>query len=88
MNSRVVIITTSSQTLRSFLQAQILLLKSVGFDIHTISSPGDELDECRANLRIPMHEIAMQRRISPFADAAALVQLVIKLMRLDRKSVV
>src|SRR5450755_669503 len=82
MNPRIVIMTTSPKSLRHFFQAQIRFLVSEGFDVHTISSPGAELDECRRNASVPMHEIAMLRRISPFADLVALLRLFWKLRRL------
>ena len=74
--------TTSPKALRSFFQAQVRFLVSEGFDVHTISSPGTELDEFRCNVSVPTHEIAMQRRISPFADLLALLRLFRKLRRL------
>jgi glycosyltransferase involved in cell wall biosynthesis len=82
VNPRIVIMTTSPKALRHFFQAQIRFLVSEGFDVHTISSPGEELDECRRNGSVPIHEIAMQRRISPFADVLALLRLSWKLRRL------
>lgn len=82
MNPRIVIITTSALTTRCFLEGQIRLMASEGFDIHTICSPGPQLEECRRNLGVPMHETAMMRRISPLADAVALLRLALNLRRL------
>ena len=79
---RIVIVTTSAQTLGAFFQNQIRFMSSEGFDIQTISSPGRELHECRRNTGVSMHEVAMQRRISPFADTIALLKLTRKLRRL------
>ncbi len=82
MRPRIVIVTTSAQTLWSFFQGQIRFMALEGFDIQTISSPGRELDECRRSTGVKMHEVAMQRRISPFADAVALWKLTRKLRQL------
>jgi lipopolysaccharide/colanic/teichoic acid biosynthesis glycosyltransferase/glycosyltransferase involved in cell wall biosynthesis len=82
MDPRVVFMTTSPKALRSFFQTQIRFLSSAGFGIQVISSPGDELEDCRWNLGLPMHAIRMHRRISPLADLAALVRLVLKLRQL------
>jgi lipopolysaccharide/colanic/teichoic acid biosynthesis glycosyltransferase len=82
VDPRVVFMTTSPKAVRAFFQAQIRFLSSAGFDIHVISSPGDELEECRRKLGLPMHAVTMHRRISPLADLAALVRLVRKLSQL------
>lgn len=82
MNQRVVIMTTSPKALRGFFQEQIRFLLSIGFDVQTISSPGEELDECRHNIGVPMHAVAMERRISPFADLSASLRLCWELRRL------
>ena len=82
MNPRIVIMTTSQKALQRFVQAKIRFLVSEGFDVHTISSPGEELGECRRNGSVPMHEIAMPHRISPFAVLLALLRLYWKLRRL------
>jgi len=79
---RVVFMTTSPKAVRAFFQAQIRFLASAGFEMHVITSPGGELDECRRNLGIPMHAVTMHRRITPSQDFAALVRLVRKLKQL------
>jgi hypothetical protein len=43
---------------------------------------GEELDECRRNGSVTMHEIALPRRISSFAEFPALLRLSWKLRRL------
>jgi lipopolysaccharide/colanic/teichoic acid biosynthesis glycosyltransferase/glycosyltransferase involved in cell wall biosynthesis len=77
-----VFMTTSPKAVRAFFQPQIRFLAAAGFDIHVISSPGGELEECRRNLGLPMHPITMHRRISPLPDLVALVLLVRKLRQL------
>ena len=76
VDPRVVFMTTSPKAVRAFFQAQIRFLASAGFDMHVISSPGRELDECLRNLGLPMYAVTMHRRISPLADLAALLRLV------------
>jgi lipopolysaccharide/colanic/teichoic acid biosynthesis glycosyltransferase/glycosyltransferase involved in cell wall biosynthesis len=82
MKPRVVLITTAPETLRLFFQAQIRFLCSEGFSVETICSPGADLHDCRENLSVEMHEVRMQRRISPVEDAVSLLRLVRKLKRL------
>ena len=82
MKQRVVLMTTSPQALRAFFQAQIQYFSFSGLDIHTVSSPGKELEECRGNLHVPMHEVPMERRIAPWADIVALTRLIRKFLRL------
>jgi len=79
---RVVLMTTSPMAVRAFFQPQIRFLASTGFDMHVISSPGGELDECRRNLGLPMHAVTMHRHISPLADLAALLRLARKVRQL------
>jgi glycosyltransferase involved in cell wall biosynthesis len=76
---RVVIVTTSALTLRTFFVSQIGYLKLKGFHVHTISSSetgwgfGDE--------NLPTHSVKMPRKISPWSDFLA----ILKLCRLLRK---
>lgn len=78
--ARVILLTTSSTTLRTFFVAQIRHLRSAGFRIHTISSPATA--EVGAAKRLPMHAVTMVRRISPIADLQSLCRLCILLWRI------
>lgn len=66
--------TTVPQTLR-FLHGQVQSMKSCGFDVLALSSPGDELDRFARIERIPTRSVAMTRRISPVRDLIALFKL-------------
>ncbi len=79
---RVVIVTTAPKTLQFFFVSQIRFLMAAGFDVHTISSPGIELDEFRSQLPVQAHEVRMERSITPLADLAAVLRLVRKFIAL------
>ncbi len=79
---RVVIMVTSPVALRAFFLNQIRFLELNGFEVHTLSSSGPELDQCRRRTRVPMHELPMNRHISPLADLRSLWQLFWLLRRL------
>jgi glycosyltransferase involved in cell wall biosynthesis len=67
--------TTSPLTLWWFFQSQIRHLANSNFDVQTISAPGRELEECRANTGVPMHIIPMDRQMSPVADLISLARI-------------
>ena len=79
---RAVIITTAPQTIRTFFVQQIRDLGDAGFDLHAISSPGSDLEACRAELGIPFHAVSMKRGISPLGDCIAIWQLTRKLRKI------
>ena len=72
---KVVFMTTSSLALWALFQSQIRYLANDGFDVQTISAPGRELEECRANCGVLMHGVAMNRQMSPVADLISLARL-------------
>ena len=77
-----VVITTVPQTIRLFLAQQIRDLGDAGFEMHAISSPGSDLEVCRAELGIPFHSVSMKRSISPIDDCIAIWQLTWKLRKI------
>jgi len=81
-----VIITTVPTTL-NFFRGQVGFLKERGFEIHAVSSPGDELQEFGRREGIPVHTVAMTRAVTPLQDLAALFRLV-HLFRRLRPSIV
>jgi lipopolysaccharide/colanic/teichoic acid biosynthesis glycosyltransferase/glycosyltransferase involved in cell wall biosynthesis len=69
-------ITTVPQTLL-FLRGQIGYMKSRGFRIVAVSSPGDVLDEVGRSEGIETHALVMPRRITPLGDLVVLFRLVL-----------
>lgn len=65
-------ITTIPQTLLAFFDGQIHYMKSKGFEVAALSSPGKHFDLVKKRDGIEIHEIAMQRNPSPFADLVSL----------------
>jgi len=57
-------------------------MKRAGFEVHAISSPGPLADQYSRNEDVPVHPVPIARRIAPWADAIALVRLVLVLRRL------
>jgi lipopolysaccharide/colanic/teichoic acid biosynthesis glycosyltransferase/glycosyltransferase involved in cell wall biosynthesis len=83
---RLVHITTVPLSL-IFFRGQIGYLKSRGFDVAAISSPGPMLDEAAAREAIPVHAVPIARRLAPLSDLSALIRLW-KLLRKQRPDVV
>jgi glycosyltransferase involved in cell wall biosynthesis len=73
-------VTTVPETF-GFFRGQIQFMKNLGFQIHAVSSPGRLLEETGRREDIPIHTVAMARRITPGADVLS----VFKLYRLFRK---
>lgn len=78
---RLVHVTTVPQTLY-FLRGQIAFMKSRGFDVSAIASPGPDLQKFADLEGIDVHAVEMPRRITPFGDLRALVRLVRILRRI------
>lgn len=53
-----------------------------GWEVHVVSSPGEELDELEAAPGVTTHRIRMARKPSPLADLGALARWVVLLARL------
>ncbi len=78
---RLVHITTVPSTL-TFYRGHIGYLKSKGFTVSAISSPGPELDELRATHGIEVRGIPMARRMAPSRDLVSLARLFFALVKL------
>ena len=78
--TRLLHLTTVPQTL-FFLRGQPDFLRAHGFEIHAVSSPGEDLNRFGVEEHVITHGIPMRRAISPFADLVG----VIRLWRLFRK---
>ena len=65
------------------LSARVRALKTAGFRVILISSPGPHLDRVAREEDIETIPVPMERRITPFADAVSLVRLCRVLKRLQ-----
>ena len=72
---RVMVVTTVPQTMAAFFPRQLSMLAEAGFDVHTVSSPGAELERL-GGTGITTHGIPMERPVSPRKDIVSLVRLV------------
>lgn len=86
-NKRLVHITTIPLSLLVLINGQINYMKTHGFDVHGIASPGNLVDELVETYDIPFHGIPMTRRISPFEDIVSLFRLIFKLWELKPRIV-
>jgi glycosyltransferase involved in cell wall biosynthesis len=59
----------------TFFRGQISYMKQAGFDIHTLSSYDDYIDEFVARERVRHYPIEMLRRISPVRDLVAVMKI-------------
>ena len=71
---KLVHVTTVPMTLR-FYSGQVGYMKSRGFEVHAISSPGPMLDEFGRVEEVAVHAVPMHRRVSPIRDAVSLFRL-------------
>jgi glycosyltransferase involved in cell wall biosynthesis len=67
-------ITTVPQSLW-FFTGQITFMKAHGFSVTCLSSPGPKLGQFSKLEDVPVHAVAMPRRISPLRDLSALARL-------------
>ncbi|MGH9163667.1 MAG: glycosyltransferase, partial [Vicinamibacteraceae bacterium] len=67
-------IATVPQSLR-FLAGQVGFMKTQGFDVAAISSPGPELGEFGEREQVPVHAVSMPRQIAPLADLLAVARI-------------
>src|SRR5512140_1089572 len=67
-------ITTVSATLL-FLTGQVRYMKLQGFEVHTLSSPGDFLPQFLEREQVTAHTVSMSRRITPLQDLWSVIQI-------------
>jgi lipopolysaccharide/colanic/teichoic acid biosynthesis glycosyltransferase len=70
-----------------FLRGQVTFMRSQGFEVHAVSSPGEALYEFGASEGILTHEVRMVRTTSPVRDSQSLA-LMVALFRRERPSIV
>lgn len=78
---RLVHIMTVPQSLR-FLTGQVRYMKSRGFEVHAIASPGPCLEAFGREEGIATHPVEMSRRINPLDDLFAVARLVSRLRKI------
>jgi glycosyltransferase involved in cell wall biosynthesis len=78
---RLVHVTTIPETL-TFMQGQAGFLARRGFEVIAVSSPGEALARFAALEGVRSHGVAMERRISPVRDLAAVARLALLFRRL------
>jgi len=74
-------ITTVPQSL-AFMTGQVGYMKSRGFEIVGLSSPGALLSSFAEREGVPVHAVEMPRRITPWRDILAVLKLVLLLRRI------
>ncbi|MGH1488403.1 MAG: glycosyltransferase family 4 protein [Acidimicrobiales bacterium] len=80
--STILYLATSPITLNTLMRGHLAYMREAGHDVVAVSSPGDMLDEVAKREGVQIEALPMQREISPFADLASLVRLVVLLRRL------
>lgn len=82
MSRSIAFVVTVPVTANVLLRGQLAYLRDAGFDVTVISSPGPELDEVAQREGVRVIDVAMERAISPGADARSLARLTHVLARL------
>lgn len=80
MRPRLLIATTVPETLAVILREQPRYLAQ-HFDLALVTSPGDKFDRLLAE-GVPVHQVPMQRGISPFQDIGSVCRMVWLMLRL------
>lgn len=80
-------VTTVASTLRAFFLDRIAYFKQAGYDVHAACSGVEELEEIKDRLDIPLHEVAMARAVSPWADLRT-IRTLFRLFRRIRPTIV
>ena len=79
---KIAYITTIPVTQWSFLNGQNNHMKSMGFELHAISSPGPELEQLVERDGVIAHPVFISRTISPLRDLRTLFFLYLTLRRI------
>lgn len=81
MTVRILHVATVPMSLR-FFAGQVGFMKAGGFEVHAVTSPGDELQAFGEQEQVPVHAVEMPRRISPLQDVGAVLRLVTVMRRI------
>ncbi|MFT3947236.1 MAG: glycosyltransferase family 4 protein [Agriterribacter sp.] len=79
-------ITTVPVSLSGLLKNQLKYMNQY-YEVHAVSSPGDEFEAVKKSEGVLIHEVYMTRIISPFQDLKALIKL-IRLIKRERPLIV
>jgi glycosyltransferase involved in cell wall biosynthesis len=64
-----------------FLRGQVGYMRGRGYEVHALTSPGEELEAFGAREEIPVHAVEMRREITPLRDLGALGRIVAAIRR-------
>jgi glycosyltransferase involved in cell wall biosynthesis len=84
---RILVMTTVPQTLAAFFPRQLQSLAESGFDVHVVSSPGEDLNQLNRIPGVTTHSVPMERQPNPRRDVTSLWQLY-RLIRRIRPQIV
>lgn len=70
-------ITTVPQSLKILLKGQLGYMKSKGFEVIGISSPGNDIKCIIEDEGVEVHKVSMSRQITPLKDLFALFKLIL-----------
>jgi len=84
---RLMVLTTTHETMGSFFTRQIGLLAEEGFHVHAVCSPGAGLDKLKHLPGVTTHGVPMARRPDPLRDFVSFIRL-FRLMRRIRPDIV
>lgn len=74
MNRRILHVTTVPESL-GFIAGQPGYLRTRGWDVHAVSSPGEKLESFGTREGVTVHAVEMPRRITPARDALSVAKL-------------
>lgn len=72
---RLLIVATVPIYIRTFLRGEIEYLKSRGFEVHCLCSPGDLVDDLTEAMQVPIHQVELSRHITPIRDLVSLLKV-------------
>ena len=79
-------ITTIPGSITHLLKNQLKFMNQF-YEVHAVSSPGDQLEEVRKREEVPVHGVTMTRTISPLKDLVALINLM-KIIRRTKPEII
>lgn len=80
--NRILYGTTIGLSANRLLRGQLAYMRSIGWDVHVVSSPDRELSAAVEREAVKAHSLPMRREISPFQDLRSLIRWILLLLRL------
>lgn len=59
----------------TFLRGQVGFMKTKGMTVHALSSPGPDLQDFGESEDVPIHAVAMTRRVTPLRDLMGVIEI-------------